>query len=332
MITSKLWIFDPPYAQKQKNPKIDYIGFTFLIIWLVAFQVVLDKGNNADWFGSQWICWTTAISAAAMILFIYSQIVQKDSIIDLSFFKDRSFVLGTAILVIANMVLYASTTIMPLFLQNLVGYNAFWSGYSLMPRGFGSVLSIKIYSMTNKMLDFRVFTAIGLIGLGVSGLMFGFLNLEMSMISIIIPNFIFGFSVGLTITVLTTASMETITNSQMTNASGVQNLIKNLGSAVGTSLVATMVSRYSQAFQHNMAGFLNPQNPIYAEKLAALTSFFCQYDVYAVALQKAQGMLYNQLLQQSTLCAYMETFRVWGIVSLISLPLLLLYKNKKRSA
>ena len=78
----------------------------------------------------------------AMVLFIYSQIVQKNSIIDLKVFKDRNFVLGTTILVIANMVLYASTTIMPLFLQNLMGYNAFWSGYSLMPRGFGSVAAI----------------------------------------------------------------------------------------------------------------------------------------------------------------------------------------------
>lgn len=331
-ITSKLWIFDPPYAQKQKNPKIDYVGFTFLIVWLVTFQVFLDKGNNADWFGSQWICWMFGVSMVAMIAFIYSQIVQKDSIIDLSVFKNRSFLLGTAILVVSNMVLYASTTIMPLFLQNLIGYNAFWSGYSLMPRGFGSVLAIFIYSIINRFIDFRIFTAIGLVGLGVSSLMFGFLNLEMSMISIIIPNFIFGFSVGLTITVLTTASMESITNAQMTNASGVQNLIKNLGAAIGTSLVATMVSRYSQAFQQNLVGFLDPNNTVYAEKLAALTSFFCQYDVYAVALQKAQGMIYNQLLQQSALCAYMETFRVWGIVSLLSIPLLLLYKNKKKSA
>lgn len=329
-ITSKLWIYDPPYAMKQKNPKIDFVGFTFLIIWLVTFQVFLDKGNNADWFGSEWICWTFGVSMFAMVLFIYSQIVQKDSIIDLSVFKDKSFVVGTLILVIANMVLYASTTIMPLFLQNLIGYNAFWSGYSLMPRGFGSVLAISLYSVTNKIFDFRLLTAIGLIGLGVSSLMFGFLNLEMSMMSIIIPNFIFGFSVGMTITVLTTASMETISNAKMTNASGVQNLIKNLGAAIGTSLVATMVSRYSQAFQHNLVEFLNPQNSVFSEKLVALTSYFAQYDVYAVAYQKAHGMMYNQLVQQSTLCAYMETFRVWGIISLLCLPLLLLYGRSKK--
>ncbi len=331
-ITSKLWIFDPPYAQKQADAKIDYVGFFFLIVWLVTFQVFLDKGNNADWFGSEWICWTFGVSMVAMILFIYSQIIKKDSIIDLSVFKDKGFVIGTLILVIVNMVLYASTTIMPLFLQNLMGYNAFWSGYSLMPRGFGSVLAIFIYSLTNRMLDFRIFTAVGITLLGISGLMFGFLNLEFSMINIIIPNFIFGFSIGLTITVLTTASMETIANSQMTNASGVQNLVKNLAAAIGTSLVATMVSRYSQAFQHHLVGFLDPNNPVYAEKLVSMTSFFCQFDVYAVALQKAQGMLYNQLLQQATLCAYMETFRVWGLITFICLPLILLYgRNRKKS-
>ncbi len=331
-ITSKLWIFDPPYAQKQADAKIDFVGFFFLIIWLVTFQVFLDKGNNADWFGSEWICWTFGISMVAMVLFIYSQIVQKESIIDLSVFKDRSFLIGTVILVIANMVLYASTTVMPLFLQNLMGYNAFWSGYSLMPRGFGSVAAITLYSLTNKIFDFRLLTALGLLGLGVSGLMFGELNLEFSMINIVIPNIIFGFSVGMTITVLTTASMETISNAQMTNASGVQNLIKNLGAAIGTSLVTTMVSRYSQAFQHNLVEQLNTQNNVYMERLASLTSYFANYDVFAVAQTKAQGMLYNILVQQSTLSAYIETFRVWGIVALVCLPLLVLYGRKRKRA
>ena len=330
-ITSKLWIFDPPYAQKQADAKIDYIGFSFLIVWLVTFQVFLDKGNNADWFGSEWICWTFVISMIAMVLFIYSQIVQKDSIIDLSVFKDKNFVLGTIILVIANMVLYASTTIMPLFLQNLMGYNAFWSGYSLMPRGFGSVAAITLYSLTNKMFDFRIFALVGIVCLAVSSLMFGFLNLEFSMINIIVPNVIFGFSVGLTITVLTTVSMNTISNAQMTNASGVQNLIKNLGAAIGTSLVATMVSRYSQAFQHNLVEYLNTQNNVYMERLSALTSYLCQYDVFSVAQAKAQGMLYNQLIQQSTLSAYIETFRVWGLITLVCLPLLLLYGKSNKS-
>ena len=203
-IASWLWIVDPPYAKKQPNPYIDYIGFTLLIIWLVTLQVVLDKGNNADWFNMTWVCVVSGISFVAMVLFIYSQLKQKRSIIDLSVFKDMNFLLGTLILVLVNTVLYASTTIMPLFLQNLLGYSAFWSGYSLMPRGIGSVMMIALYSVTSDKVDFRIYTALGLILLGVSGLMFGFLNLEISMFNIVLPNLLFGAGVGMTMTVLTT--------------------------------------------------------------------------------------------------------------------------------
>ena len=328
-IASKMWIVDPPYARKQKNPYIDYIGFTLLIIWLVTLQVVLDKGNNADWFNATWVCVVSTISVIAMVLFIYSQIKQKRSIINLGVFKDRSFLLGTIILVLINMVLYASTTIMPLFLQNLLGYSAFLSGYSLMPRGIGSIAAISLYSLTSDKIDFRIFTALGLILLGVSGLMFGFLNLEISMFNIILPNLLFGFSVGLTVTVLSTVSMETISNADMTNASGVQNLVKNIGAAVGTSLVATMISRYSQVFQHNMVEYLNPLNPIYSDRLNELTMLFAQMEEFTFAQMKAQGMLYQQLVQQSTLGAYIHSFRVFGVVCFLCLPLLLCYGRRK---
>lgn len=330
-VASYFWISDPSYAGKQKNPYIDYTGFTLLIIWLVTLQIVLDKGNNADWFNSTWVCVVSVISIITMVLFFYSQIKQKNSIIDLSVFRDRSFVLGTLILVLVNTVLYASTTIMPLFLQNLLGYNAFLSGYALMPRGVGSIVSILIYSLTSNKIDFRIFVAVGLIGLGVSGLMFGFLNLQISIINIIVPNLIFGFSMGLAITVLTTSSMETISNIQMTNASGVQNLMKNIGAAVGTSIVATMISRYSQIFQHYLVEHLSNLNSIYNSKLMSMVAMFSQSNSYPVALQKAQGLLYNQLGQQALLCAYMEAFRVFGLICFIGLPLLFFYKKKRPS-
>ena len=123
-IASGLWIVDPPYAKKQPNPYIDYIGFTLLIIWLVTLQVVLDKGNNADWFNATWVCVVSGISFVAMVLFIYSQLKQKRAIIDLSVFKDMNFLLGTLILVLVNTVLYASTTIMPLFFIWVARYSA----------------------------------------------------------------------------------------------------------------------------------------------------------------------------------------------------------------
>lgn len=118
-----------PYAKKQKNVKIDKKGFFYLTIWLVTLQTVLDKGNNADWFNAPWICWTSAVSLVACVLFFHSQLTNKDSLIDLSVFKDRNFSAGTIVQVVIQAVLYASLAILPQFLQSMLGYTAFLSGF-----------------------------------------------------------------------------------------------------------------------------------------------------------------------------------------------------------
>ena len=92
---SKALIYDPPYAQKQAGVKTDFVGFFLLTAFLASLQIVLDKGNNADWFNAPWICWTFGISAVACILFFHSQITNKDSLVDLSVFKDGNFFFGT---------------------------------------------------------------------------------------------------------------------------------------------------------------------------------------------------------------------------------------------
>ncbi|MDR1327160.1 MAG: DHA2 family efflux MFS transporter permease subunit, partial [Heliobacteriaceae bacterium] len=141
---TKQLIFDPPYAQKQKNLKLDVKGFLYLALWLITFQVVMDKGNNVDWFQAPWICWTLLVSVIAAALFFRSQIGKKDTLVDLSVFKDRNFAAGTLIQVIIQAVLYASIVILPQFLQGLMGYTAYLSGLTLMPRGIGSLIAMGI--------------------------------------------------------------------------------------------------------------------------------------------------------------------------------------------
>ena len=122
------FIEDPPYARKQKDVKTDGIGFLFLTIWLVTLQIVLDKGNNADWFNARWICWTFTISVISGIIFFITQLTRKDTLIDLKVFKDRNFVAATVIMVVIQAVLYATLAILPQFLQSMLGYTAYLSG------------------------------------------------------------------------------------------------------------------------------------------------------------------------------------------------------------
>lgn len=329
---SHSFIEDPPFARKKSGQKIDFVGFAFLITWLVTLQVVLDKGQNADWFNAQWICWVSGVSVFAMLAFIISQIVNPKSLIDIKVFKDRNFASGTILLFLINAVMYGSIVIMPLFLQSLLRYTAFLSGFATMPRGIGSITAIIITGIIAKKISDKSLIAIGLMTIGFSSLMFGALNLQLSMINILIPNLIFGFGMGTAMIPLSTISVATLPNDEMTNATGIQNLCKNIGGAIGTSLVATMLSRFAQMHQTQMVGYLNPLNAVFQHKVSVMTSALSQYSNAVVAGTKANYLMYSQLLQQSTLWAFIDAFRTFGLLCFLVIPLLLLMKSPKISS
>ena len=143
----------------------------------------------------------------------------KDTLLDLSVFKDRNFVIGTLIQVVMQSVLYASLAILPQFLQSMMGYTAFLSGYSMMPRGLGSMTAMIICALIADKVDKRKLVAVGLTLLGTAGLFFGFLNLQIANINIMIPNYIMGVGMGVCMVPIINLSLETLTNQQMTNDS-----------------------------------------------------------------------------------------------------------------
>ena len=328
-ILSKKLIEDPPYAKKQKNVKIDGKGFLFLSIWLITLQTVLDKGNNADWFNAPWICWTFGVSVIACVLFFNSQLTNKNSLVDLSIFRDRNFSAGTIIQVVIQAVLYASLAILPQFLQSMMGYTAFLSGETMMPRGFGSMLSMVITATLSNKIDNRLFVIVGLILIGASSLVFGSLNLQISNMNIAIPNFFMGMGMGLAMVPIMNLSVATLRNDQMTNATGLQNLLKNIGSAIGTSLVATMLTRFAQIHQYMLVGKMSELNPAFIERVQSTAGALMQYTEGSTAQYMAQYSQYGQLIKQSTLWAFIDSFRIFGLLCFAVIPLMLFIKKLK---
>ena len=309
-LLSKKLIEDPPYARK---------------------QTVLDKGNNADWFNATWICWTFAVSVVACIMFFHSQLTNKDSLIDLSVFKDRNFSAGTIISVVIQAVLYASLAILPQFLQSMLGYTAFLSGATMMPRGLGSMTAMVLTATLSNKIDNRILVGVGLSLLGASTLAFGSLNLQISNMNIAIPNFVMGIGMGLSMVPIMNLSVDTLRNEQMTNATGIQNLLKNIGSAIGTSLVATMLTRFSQVHQYMMVGKTSELNPAFIERVQSTAAALSGYAEQSVAQYMAQYSYYGQLVKQSTLWAFIDSFRIFGALCIAVIPLLLLMKKIKKT-
>ncbi len=330
VILANMFVEDPPFARKKEGQKIDFLGFGFLIIWLVCLQIGLDKGQNADWFNSPMICSLFVVSIIAMISFIISQLKNEKSILDLKVFKDTNFCFGTLLMILVMAVLYSSIAIMPLFLQNLLKYSAYLSGLSMMPRGVGSVTGLIITGIFAKKIEDRVLIAIGLALMGLSGLMFGLLSLQISMINIIIPNFIFGLGMSFCLIALSTISVATLRSDQMTNATGIQALLKNIGGAIGMSLVSTMISRCGQMHQYSMVGYLNPLNQVFQMKVKTMTAALAKYNAIPIAEYKANYLMYAELLKQSYLWAFMDAFRIFGLVCLLIIPILLLMKSSEK--
>lgn len=326
VLLAKTFLEDPPYAKKQKHVHLDKAGFLYLTVWLVSLQVILDKGNNADWFNAPWICRLTIISVLAGFLFFVSQ-RKKNSLVDLKVFKDINFTAGTIIQVVIQAVLLASVAVLPQFLQTLMGYTAFLSGLTIMPRGMGALTASVLFGLLTTRVDNRFLAIVGLALIGTSGMVFGSLNLQISSINIAIPNFIFGLGMGFSMMPLVSLSVVTLANSQMTNASGLQSLLKNIGGAIGTSLIATVISRYSQIHQNMMVEHLSFSNPVYLAKLQSVTAGLSAYMHHSVASYAAQYSLYAELLQQSTLWGFIEAFRMCGLACIMIIPLVFLLKK-----
>lgn len=325
-LLSNMALEDPPYAKKKEGQKIDYKGFGFLIGWLVSLQIVLDKGQTSDWFSAHWVCWTSGFSLFCMVAFIASQLGKKESLIDLSVFKDKNYAFGTSLLIIVIAVLYSSIVIMPLFLQNLLRYSAFQSGYSMIPRDIGSITAIITTAFFAKKIDDRYLIAIGLALLGTGSLFFGNSNLQISMINVFIPNCIFGLGMGFCMIPLSTLTVSTLKQSQMTNATGIQALLKNISAAIGMSIVATMLSRFSQTHQSSMVEHLNPLNPVFQQRVNAMTGALSQYSHVSLAHTKANYLMYTSLLQQSSLWSFVDTFRICGLLCFLIIPFIFLLK------
>ncbi len=328
---SKILIVDPPYAQKQKNVKTDYIGLVSLILFAVAFEVMMDKGNDLDWFGSPFICKLTVVWVIALIVLIYSQIMQKDSLFKFDGFKDYNYTIGTICLTIMNAILLASMAILPQFMQNMMGYDSFTSGVSMMPRGAGCFIGCLAAGYLQPKVDARLLAGVGVFILCIGSWILGFINLDISTSSIMIPNILYGIGMSLGMIPIITVSCKTIAPERMSNASGVQNFIKTIGGAIGTSLVATFISRFSQTHQNMMIHSLTETNSNYIERLNAYTSQFASMTDLSSAKYMAETMIYNQLNAQSHLWAYVDSFRIFAVAGLVVLLfVLLLNPNLKR--
>lgn len=323
------FIEDPLHIKNAKRVAIDYLGFGLMALWLALLQIMLDKGQQVDWFAANWMVWMAIFTIASFAGFIIWELRVKDPIVDLRVFKDRNFAIGTGFITIMGLLLYGTIAMLPIFLQTLMGYPAVQSGMALTPRGLGSFLSMFIVGRLVGVVDNRILIGFGFLILSISNFMLASINLDISMSSIIVPNIINGLSMGFIFVPLTTITMGMLRKEQLGNATGIFNLMRNIGGGIGISLVTTLLSRGAQQHQASMASHLTPYDTNFQQRFQALQkSFGTQFDP-VTATKQAYAAIYGLLVKQATLMAFIDNFRVYAYLCVLSIFLVLLFKKVK---
>jgi DHA2 family multidrug resistance protein len=327
IVMAQAFVHDPDYIKKAARKTIDYLGFGLMAVWLATLQVVLDKGQQEDWFGSRWIVWLTVISVVALVSFVVRELKAKEPIVDLRVLANRNFALGTALIFLVGVVLYGTIALLPLFLQTLMGYPALQAGLATSPRGLGSFVAMFVVGRIVGKFDNRWIMLFGFAVLGFSAYEFGAITLDIAMSSVVWPGIINGFALGFLFVPLTNLAMGLLPNEQMGNATGIYNLMRNLGGGVGIAWVTTLLARGSQTAQANLAANTSAYNPIFQERLASIAHGLAPQVGAATAQQQAYGMIYGELNRQAAYWAYINDFRFLAAMCLACLPLCFLFKK-----
>jgi MFS transporter, DHA2 family, multidrug resistance protein len=327
-------LVDPPYLREIRPGRIDFMGFALLAIWIGCLQIMLDKGQDADWLSSNFIQWLAFGAAIGFIAFMIWELRVEHPIVNFRILRDRNIAIGAVLLFLIGAILYGTTAVLPLFLQNLLSYTSFQAGLVMSPRGFGAILGSIISGriLANPKIDGRAWIGGGFAVLAFSMYMFSNLTIQISPGNIVWPIIISGFAVTCIFVPMTTFSLATVSRENMGEATGLTNLLRNLGGSVGISAITTLVSRGAQTHQALLLGQTSQFNPVFNAQLAKIQVALTPQVGSVAAHNQAYGLVYQTLQQQALLWSYVDQFRTLVIVCLLCAPLVFLFKKPKRAA
>jgi DHA2 family multidrug resistance protein len=327
----RTFVEDPPYLRQVKGRSIDFLGFGLLVLWISALQLVLDKGQEADWFGSAWICWTAAVAVVGFLAFIWWELRVDHPIVELRVLKNRNFAVGCVLVMVLGATLYGTTVLLPLYLQTLMGYTAMLSGMVVSPRGLGSMVSMIVVGRLVKKVDNRYLGCFGFLVVGFSTWWLSRINLDVTIGAMIVPLIVTGFAMGFLWVPLTTLSVGTLRVDEINLATPIYSLTRNMGAALGISALTSMLERRAQAHQVTLSSHLTAFDPEVRRRLAAAAAALGPKlggGSYA-AMQAAMGSVYGQLLRQASLLSYVDAFRIVAILAVLFGPLVLMFQQPK---
>ncbi len=310
---------DPPYIARNRNAgvRVDYIGISLLALGVGALQILLDKGQEDDWFGSQFIITLAVICAISLVSLVFWELHTKTPVIDVRMYKNFNFAVANLMMFFLGMLLFASLVMMPQFLQTLMGYTAQSAGLVLSGASLIILVEMPIVGQLTTKIPAKYIMAFGWICLAF-GMYYSTkgLDLDISFGAASRLRMVQAFGLGFLFVPINLSAYVGVPAEKGNNVSGLVNFMRNIGSSVGTSMVTTILARRAQFHQSVLASHATRYDPAFRNQLSGLSQQLLHSGASAPDAQAAAyGRLYRSLQVQSQTLAYVDTFMVLAIAA-----------------
>jgi DHA2 family multidrug resistance protein len=312
---------DPPYLARvaRGGVKLDYIGFALLALGVGALQVLLDKGQQEDWFGSRFIVVLAIVAVVSLVAMVLWEWFHEHPIVDVRMFKNLNFTSSSLMLLMLGVVYFSSLVMMPRFLQTLVGYTGEKAGLVLSASGILLLAMLPVVGRLTEHFQARYLIATG--WALIAGSMFisaKWLDLTISFETARWLRILQAAGLPLLFVPITLAAYVGLAPEKNTSAAGLLNFMRNMGSSIGTSLVTTLIARRAQLHQVQLVPHVAKDNSTFQEQIAGLTQALANAGMTGYEAQRqALARIYQSVLAQAETLAYIDTFWLLGGASVV---------------
>jgi DHA2 family multidrug resistance protein len=326
------FVEDPPYlGQLKKDAPIDWLGISCLVIGLGLGEIILDRGERADWFASPWVVYCTIATLAALTLLVVQELRTPDPVIELRMLSDRNFTLPMSLVILLTFTLYGTAILNPVFLQELLGYDAMKAGLVMAPRGLGTMFAMLLLgTLSRRGFDTRFLVGIGFALVATSMWEMAGLNLQSDTFRIVWPTVLQGIGTGLVFPGLSAAALSSMPRQRMGYAASLYGVTRNLGAAIGTSYLTMMLIRQQQVRQsylvEHVSIFSLTRIPPMGNARTGLA------EQLAAGQQQGMLLLYHAVQRQAMMLSFNDIYRVLCLMMLILIPAFIFLQRDLRNA
>jgi MFS transporter, DHA2 family, multidrug resistance protein len=323
------FVHDPPYIRNAKVGAFDNLGFALLCLWSGSLQIVLDKGQEVDWFAAPWIRWATALLVISFVWFVVHSWNTRAPLVDLRILKRHwNFAVSCVLIFILGFVLYIQVAMLPLFYQEVLGYTALTAGIVVAPRGLGAMLGLPIVGIISHKYDNRWLLFIGFVVFSISSIWFSFVNLSISPTTLLIPIVVAGFGMSFLFVPIGNMGTGSLPNEEMGNGTGIFNLLRNIGGSVGISVAQTELIRRASFHQTRLAAAVPQSGAVFQQHAAGIGHFLAGHFGRAAGQPMSLIAIYQMLEQQAMLLSFIDIFRWSALVAAIGAVLGWLFRKQ----